>query len=202
MRKTNIKIITPSPKADKKKPKKLVGNTKKTKIVKTPPIDRKEYRKPIDEELLVRMARAGLSQEKMADGLGISTHTLYERLRREPHLSQGLKKAQAQTVLEVTEALIKNAKKNADNTSMIFYLKHQDQKKWTRDYMYVDLPKNYTMQEKMAFVIDEVAAGKLDGTKGERLCALMEKVIKCEELPIKEQVAEIQEMLASKLKKK
>ena len=105
-----------------------------------------------DKLILIQgMAREGLTQQQIADNLGINVDTLIEYKKKYPDFSNALKKGKEVIDFEVENALLKRAlgyeyeeetyengiltkkvKKQVppDTTAQIFWLKNRQVKKW------------------------------------------------------------------------
>jgi IS30 family transposase len=78
-----------------------------------------------DEQIIqVEALAAYLSQEQIADYLGVGKTTWYEIVKRQPEVSERYKKGKAKAVGSIAQSLIEKAK-NGDTASIIFYLKTQ-----------------------------------------------------------------------------
>ena len=79
--------------------------------------------------LLEGWARDGLTDEQIAQNIGISASTLYEWKRRYPEMSEALKRGKEIVDILVENALFKKAL-SGDVTAQIFWLKNRRPKKW------------------------------------------------------------------------
>lgn len=78
-----------------------------------------------DEQLVEISALAAvLSQQQIADYLGIGRTTFHEIMKRQEGVSEHYKKGRARAVAGIAQGLIKKAL-DGDTTSAIFYLKTQ-----------------------------------------------------------------------------
>lgn len=68
------------------------------------------------------MAANGLTQQQIADSLGISVSTLYGRKRESEEFEEAIKRGKAKGVAVVTNELMKQVK-SGNVTAMIFFLK-------------------------------------------------------------------------------
>jgi DNA repair exonuclease SbcCD ATPase subunit len=75
------------------------------------------------------MAARGLTVAQIADCLGISEATVYERQKEFPEFLESIKRGRSKGLQDITNALYEKAM-SGDNTSMIFYLKHRDRDNW------------------------------------------------------------------------
>jgi hypothetical protein len=69
-----------------------------------------------------RLASLGLNMIQIANSLGISQSTLYEKLTKYPEFSEALKRGHAKGVAKVAEKFMKKVEQ-MDTTAMIFWLK-------------------------------------------------------------------------------
>ncbi len=84
------------------------------------------------EEICARaseMASRGLTVEQIADCLGVSRETIYQRQKEYPEFYESIKRGRSKGLQDITNALYEKAM-SGDNTSMIFYLKHRDRDNW------------------------------------------------------------------------
>jgi hypothetical protein len=80
------------------------------------------------------MASRGLTVNQIADCLGVSRDTIYERQKEYPEFYDSIKRGRSKGMEEITNALFEKAKAG-DNTSMIFYLKTRDRENWGEQYI-------------------------------------------------------------------
>lgn len=78
----------------------------------------------IDLDKVEALAANGLTQQQIADSLGISESTLYERKRENTDFAEAIKRGRAKGIAVVTNALMKKVKEG-NVTAMIFFLKSQ-----------------------------------------------------------------------------
>jgi predicted transcriptional regulator len=78
----------------------------------------------IDLAEVERLASLGLSQEQIADSLGISNTTFYARKRESEEFAQAVKRGKASGVAAVASKLLKKIEE-MDTTAIIFFLKTQ-----------------------------------------------------------------------------
>lgn len=76
----------------------------------------------IDLATVEAMAANGLTQQQIADSLGISVSTLYSRQRESEEFEEAIKRGKAKGVAVVTNELMKQVK-SGNVTAMIFFLK-------------------------------------------------------------------------------
>lgn len=79
--------------------------------------------------LLEGWARDGLTDEQMAEKIGITATTLYDWKNRFPEISEALKKGKEVVDYEVENALLSKALAG-DTTAQIFWLKNRRPDKW------------------------------------------------------------------------
>lgn len=79
--------------------------------------------------LLEGWARDGLSDQQIADKIGIVSSTFYEWKKRFPEISEALKNSKEIVDYEVENALLKKAL-GGDVTAMIFWLKNRRSSQW------------------------------------------------------------------------
>lgn len=80
-------------------------------------------------ELIEGWARDGLTDEQIAEKLGISIRTYYEYKVKHSQFSQALKKGKELVDYQVEKALLNKALKG-DTTAIIFWLKNRRPDKW------------------------------------------------------------------------
>lgn len=83
-----------------------------------------------DKLMLVEgWARDGLTDEQIAENLGISTSTFYDYKSKYSEFSESLKKGKELVDYEVENALLKNAL-SGNITAQIFWLKNRKPRQW------------------------------------------------------------------------
>ena len=90
-----------------------------------------------DAEICARaseMASRGLTVAQIADCLGVSESTLYNKQEEYLEFMESIKRGRSKGMDEITNALFEKAK-SGDNTSMIFYLKTRDRENWGEQYI-------------------------------------------------------------------
>lgn len=70
------------------------------------------------------LAANGLTQQQIADSLGISVSTIESRLRENEEFKDAIKRGKSKGIAMIANQLFKKAK-SGDTTSMIFFLKTQ-----------------------------------------------------------------------------
>lgn len=92
----------------------------------------------IPDELTCRKAREmasrGLTVAQIADCLGVSDATVYERQKEYPEFLEAIKRGRSEGINQVTNKLFEKAV-DGDNTCMIFYLKTRDRESWGEQYV-------------------------------------------------------------------
>ena len=107
-----------------------------------------------DKLILVEgWARDGLTDEQIANNLGISERTFYDYKKKYPQFLQSLKKGKEIIDYEVENALLQNAL-NGNITAQIFWLKNRKPKYW-KDKVNIEDESNKETLEKL----DEVLKG-------------------------------------------
>lgn len=96
--------------------------------------------------LLEGWARDGLSEEQIANNMGIGRTTLWEWKKKEPNIANTLKKGREVVDFEVENALLKNALEG-NVTAQIFWLKNRKKEQW---------------REKVEYSVDNNDVSKLD----------------------------------------
>lgn len=76
-----------------------------------------------------KMAARGLTVSQIADCLGVSESTLYNKQGEYLEFMESIKRGRSKGMQDITNALYEKAL-SGDNTSMIFYLKHRDRENW------------------------------------------------------------------------
>lgn len=74
-------------------------------------------------------ARDGLTDEQIADKMGITTSTLYDWKNKYSEISEALKRGKEVVDVEVENALL-NLAKSGNVTAIIFWLKNRRPDKW------------------------------------------------------------------------
>ena len=80
------------------------------------------------------MASRGLTVAQIADCLGVSESTLYNKQEEYLEFMDAIKRGRSKGMNEITNALFEKAV-NGDNTAMIFYLKTRDRENWGEQYI-------------------------------------------------------------------
>ena len=79
--------------------------------------------------LLEAWARDGLTDEQIADKMGITTSTLYDWKNKYSEISEALKRGKEVVDVEVENALL-NLAKSGNITAIIFWLKNRKPNVW------------------------------------------------------------------------
>lgn len=85
-----------------------------------------------DETICARafeMASRGLTVSQIADCLGVSERTVYDKQNEYPQFLQSIKRGRSFGINDVANKLYEKAMEG-DNTAIIFYLKHRDRESW------------------------------------------------------------------------
>lgn len=134
-----------------------------------------KYKKWLEQENLILLegwARDGLTDEQIANNMGVSIATLYNYKKDHLEILEAIKKGKEVVDFEVENALLKNARKG-DTTAQIFWLKNRRPDKWrdSRDrtdrqdkLMAAQLQKE-EMQAKKTEVEIQLAKAKLEKIK-------------------------------------
>jgi len=80
------------------------------------------------------MASHGLTISQIADCLGISERTVYDKQNEYPQFLQAIKRGRSSGMDKVTNKLFEKAM-SGDNTAIIFYLKNRDRENWGDQYI-------------------------------------------------------------------
>lgn len=91
-----------------------------------------KYQQWLTKEGLIRIqgwARDGLTNNQIAEKIGISKQTFYDWLKKYPDLSDSLKENKDVVDRKVENALLKNAL-NGNVTAQIFWLKNRKPNEW------------------------------------------------------------------------
>lgn len=105
-----------------------------------------EWLQPDSLILLEGWARDGLTYEQIANNVGIDTSTLWDWRKKDPNISNALKKGREVVDFEVENALLKNAMEG-NVTAQIFWLKNRKKEQW---------------REKIEYTADNLEVSKLD----------------------------------------
>ena len=89
----------------------------------------KEWLEPDGLLLISAWARDGLTDEQIADNMGVSRSTLNEWKKKYPDISDTLKRGKEVVDIEVENALYRAAL-DGNITAIIFWLKNRQPQKW------------------------------------------------------------------------
>lgn len=99
-----------------------------------------KYQEWLEPEGLLKIegwARDGLTDEQIAQNMGINPTTLYEWKKKYPKISKSLKRSKDVADRQVENALFENAI-NGNITAQIFWLKNRKPGKWRDKQEYED----------------------------------------------------------------
>ena len=85
--------------------------------------------KEVDPLKVETFAAQGLTVEQIADCIGVSRATLYNRMGSEVDVLDAIKRGRAKGIATVTNALFQSAK-GGNITAQIFYLKNRQPDEW------------------------------------------------------------------------
>lgn len=102
--------------------------------------------------LLEGWARQGLTDEQIANNMGIGRTTLYEWRQKEPNIANALKKGKEVVDFEVENALLKSAIEG-NVTAQIFWLKNRMTKQWREK---VEIETNKEKLEKVEELLTKI----------------------------------------------
>ena len=83
----------------------------------------------IDSQKVEALAAQGLTMKQIALSLGIARSTLYENGKKNPDISDAIKKGRAKGLATISNALFQAAE-GGNITAQIFYLKNRCPDKW------------------------------------------------------------------------
>ena len=106
--------------------------------------------------LLEGWARDGLTEEQIANNMGIGRTTLYEWKQKEPNIANTLKKGKEVVDFEVENALLKNAL-SGNVTAQIFWLKNRKKDQWREKIETNDEEKEIQNAKDIVVKIREIA---------------------------------------------
>ena len=106
--------------------------------------------------MLEGWARDGLTEEQIANNMGIGRTTLYEWKQKEPNIANTLKKGKEVVDFEVENALLKNAL-SGNVTAQIFWLKNRKKDQWREKIETNDEEKEIQNAKDIVVKIREIA---------------------------------------------
>lgn len=101
-------------------------------------------------DLIEGWARDGLTDEQIAEGLGIHVSTLYDYKNKYPEFSEALKNGKEVVDYQVEKALLTKALRG-DVTAQIFWLKNRKPKQWRdrKEHGEIDIAtKEYNLKKR------------------------------------------------------
>lgn len=123
-----------------------------------------KYQEWLEPEGLLRIegwARDGLTDEQIAQNMGINPTTLYEWKKKYPKISESLKRSKDVADRQVENALFKNAI-NGNITAQIFWLKNRKPDKWRDKQEYEDRTAIEKLDEILKGLHDNAAKPKAE----------------------------------------
>jgi len=102
--------------------------------------------------LLAGWARDGLTDEQIANNMGIANSTLYEWKKKSKEFSEVLKKNKEIVDFEVENALLKSAMEG-NVTAQIFWLKNRKKNEWREK---IELPTNPNEISKVQELLNKI----------------------------------------------
>lgn len=119
-----------------------------------------------DYENITRWAGLGLSEQQIADNLGVSLSSIARNKRNNDRFDTALKKGKSKSIEVITNALFEKAK-NKDTTSMIFWLKNRAPNEWNDNVQVnhkIDIKKMLTDAHERIIEGETVNIGKIKDT--------------------------------------
>nr|DAG81504.1 MAG TPA: terminase small subunit [Caudoviricetes sp.] len=123
-----------------------------------------KYQEWLEPEGLLKIegwARDGLTDEQIAQNMGINPTTLYEWKKKYPKISESLKRSKDVADRQVENALFKNAI-NGNITAQIFWLKNRKPDKWRDKQEYEDRTAIEKLDEILKGMHDNAAKPKTE----------------------------------------
>lgn len=102
--------------------------------------------------LLEGWARSGLTNEQIANNIGITAKTLYEWKNKNSDIRDILKRSREVVDYEVENALLKNAM-SGNVTAQIFWLKNRKKNEWREK---IDIPTNPEQLNKVQELLTKI----------------------------------------------
>ena len=116
-----------------------------------------------DYDNITRWAGLGLSEQQIADNLGVSLSSIARNKRHNDKFDTALKKGKSKSIEVITNALFEKAK-NKDTTSMIFWLKNRAPNEWNDNVQgnhKIDIKKRLTDAHERIIEGETVDMGKI-----------------------------------------
>lgn len=123
-----------------------------------------KYQEWLEPEGLLKIegwARDGLTDEQIAQNMGINPTTLYEWKKKYPKISNTLKRSKDVADRQVENALFENAI-NGNITAQIFWLKNRKPDKWRDKQEYEDRTAIEKLDEILKGMHDNAAKQKAE----------------------------------------
>lgn len=123
-----------------------------------------KYQEWLEPEGLLKIegwARDGLTDEQIAQNMGINPATLYEWKKKYPKISKSLKRSKDVADRQVENALFENAI-NGNITAQIFWLKNRKPDKWRDKQEYEDRTAIEKLDEILKGLHDNAAKQKTE----------------------------------------
>lgn len=102
--------------------------------------------------LLQGWARSGLTDEQIANNMGIHVSTLYTFKNKSNEINEALRKSKEIVDYEVENALLKNAM-SGNVTAQIFWLKNRKKNEWREK---IELPTNPEQINKVQELLNKI----------------------------------------------
>lgn len=123
-----------------------------------------KYQEWLEPEGLLKIegwARDGLTDEQIAQNMGINPTTLYEWKKKYPEISKSLKRSKDVADRQVENALFENAI-SGNITAQIFWLKNRKPDKWRDKQEYEDRTAIEKLDEILKGLHDNAAKQKTE----------------------------------------
>ena len=111
-----------------------------------------EWLEPDNLILLEGWARSGLTEEQIANNMGIDRTTLYRWKKKESNIFNALKRNKDIVDFEVENALLKNAMEG-NVTAQIFWLKIRKKNEWREK---IEIPTNPEQLNKVQELLKQI----------------------------------------------
>lgn len=112
----------------------------------------------LDLKQVETLAANGLTQQQIADALGISARTLYNQKKLNADFAEAIKKGKAKGIAIVTNKLMEQAKEG-NTTAIIFFLKTQAGWKERQE---IDVKSNVRVEQKAELDLSGLNLEELD----------------------------------------